>query len=134
MLTHIIPHPRAGIFPYRSRIFFRQTLAVIGATLVGSLVAILLMAALSHQAARAGPPLAEPPISAGLLLQAGRADALFEAPTLKSYMAVEINGQATRVKGLRNPSSSWPEGIYVLPLLERSAVGRPFMTLGQRPI
>ena len=53
MLMHTIARPRAGVFPYRSKTFFRHTLAVIGATLLGSVVALLLMAALTHQAARA---------------------------------------------------------------------------------
>lgn len=129
-----------GAFPYRTRVALQQALSVIATTLVASLMAFALVLAFMIQAAKAAQPVdpvaADLP-TAGLFFNAGRDDALFEAPTLKSEVAIDINGEVARVRvrqRFHNPSSLWLEGIYVFPLPERSAVDRLVMIVGERRV
>ncbi len=139
MSTRATSHRAAGVFPPRARTILRRSLAVVAATLATGLVTLLAALLLPQAVGAAQPaaPFAEGPPPAGLFFKAGRDDALFEAPTLKSDVAVEVNGRVARVKvrqRFHNPSAAWLEGVYVFPLPERSAVDRLVMTVGQRRI
>jgi Ca-activated chloride channel family protein len=139
MSTSATAYRTAGIFPPRAREVLRRSLAVVAATLATGFVTLLAAVLLPHavRAAQPADPLAEGPPPAGLFFKAGRDDALLEAPTLKSDVAVEVNGRVARVKvrqRFHNPSDAWLEGVYVFPLPERSAVDRLVMTVGARRI
>ncbi len=129
-----------GAFPYRPRVALQGALSVIATILLASLMAFALVMAFMIQAAKAAPPIDPvagdlPP--AGLFFNAGRDDALFEAPTLKSEVAIDLNGEVARVRvrqHYHNPASVWLEGIYVFPLPERSAVDRLVMIVGERRV
>ncbi|MDH3917008.1 MAG: marine proteobacterial sortase target protein [Rhodospirillales bacterium] len=139
MSTSATSHRAGDVFPPRARTILRRSLAVVAATLAAGLVTLLAVLLLPQavRAAQPAAPFAEAPPPAGLFFKAGRDDALLEAPTLKSDVAVELNGQVARVKvrqRFHNPSDAWLEGVYVFPLPERSAVDRLVMTVGQRRI
>jgi Ca-activated chloride channel family protein len=139
MSTRTLSRRSRDVFPPRAGAILGRVLVMVAATLAAGLVALLtvLLLAQAVRAAQPAAPLAEAAPPAGLFFKAGRADALLEAPTLRSDVAVEINGQVARVKvrqRFRNPSDAWLEGVYVFPLPERSAVDRLIMTVGQRRI
>ena len=128
----------SGILPRHAAALCKRTAAVIAGTLLASLILLAFTTILAPQALRAGTHAdgAEAPM-AGLFFRTGRAEAVLEAPTLRSDVHIRVSGQVARVKvrqRFRNPSKVWLEGIYVFPLPERSAVDRLIMTVGDRRV
>jgi Ca-activated chloride channel family protein len=134
-----------GAFPARTVIMLWSAARVIGAVLLATIAILLLLALLfpgAIRAARAQGPAtgaaagAAAP-TAGLFFRAGRADAVFEAPTLASEVEISVAGLVSRVtvrQHFINPARVWMEGIYVFPLPEHAAVDRLTMTVGGREI
>ena len=130
------------LFTRRQSADCRRALATVAATLLLSLLALVLVALLGPRsllAVRAAEPpaIVEEVWPAGLFFLGGAPDQAFEAPLLESQVAISVSGQVSRVavkQHFRNPSQIWLEGIYVFPLPERSAVDRLIMTVGTRQI
>src|SRR5690606_3182420 len=73
----------------------------------------------------------------GLFFRSAEPGSAFEAPLLKTEVALDVHGMVTRAtvrQVFHNPSDRWLEGIYVFPLPERSAVDRLTMHVGERRI
>jgi Ca-activated chloride channel family protein len=140
MVTDILSSEPSGVFGRHAVLVLRRTLIVLSATLITSLVALGVLALLTARGACAAPLQGaglDEGVAAGLYFNAGREDALFEAPTVASDVAIDLNGQVARVtvrQHFVNPSAVWLEGIYVFPLPEGSAVDRLTMTIGERRI
>ena len=138
-----------GPFPARTAVMLWSAARVIGAVLLATIAVLLLLGLLFPGAIRTagaaavgtgavgtgavgtGAP------AAGLFFRAGRADAVFEAPTLASEVEISVAGLVSRVtvrQHFINPARVWMEGIYVFPLPERAAVDRLTMTVGGREI
>ncbi len=117
----------------------QEALGVAACVLVAALLAIgLVLTVRAAEAAPPGAPLQDrDALRAGLFFKSGRADAVLEAPTLASDVAIEIHGLVARVtvrQTFHNPSGAWLEGVYVFPLPERSAVDELVMTVGGRKV
>ena len=105
-----------------------------GPVLIARIAVLLALVLLFPDAIRAAH--AQEP-TAGLFFRAGRADAVFAAPTLASEVDISVAGLVSRVtvrQHFINPARVWMEGIYVFPLPERAAVDRLTMTVGGREI
>ena len=136
-----------GALPARTAVMLWSAVRVIGAALLATIAILLLLALLfpgairtagaeRHAGGFAAAAGTEPP-AAGLFFRAGRADAVFEAPTLASEVEISVAGLVSRVtvrQHFINPTRVWMEGIYVFPLPERAAVDRLTMTVGGREI
>jgi len=131
-----------GAFPPRTAVMLWSTARIIGATLLATIIVLLLLGLVSAGATRAAEAAsgvaigAESP-NAGLFFRAGREDAVFEAPTLASEVDISVAGLVSRVtvrQHFINPAKVWMEGIYVFPLPELAAVDRLTMTVGGREI
>ncbi len=127
------------VFSRRQAIDCRNALVAVTATLLLSLLLLLLTAWLAPQSLRAAEPPAAPEEvwPAGLFFLGGGESQAFEAPLLESEVAIAVSGRVSRVtvtQRFRNPSAVWLEGLYVFPLPERSAVDRLTMTVGTRQI
>ena len=133
-----------GALPARTAVMLWRAVRVIGAVLLATIAILLLLGLLFPGAIRTAGAAAvgtgavgtEPP-AAGLFFRAGRADAVFEAPTLASEVEISVAGLVSRVtvrQHFINPTRVWMEGIYVFPLPERAAVDRLTMTVGGREI
>ncbi len=123
-----------GPFPARSAAMLRGAVGVIGATLLAAIAILLSLGPLFPGAIRAAHAQEQ---TAGLFFRAGSDDAVFEAPTLASEVAISVAGLVSRVtvrQHFVNPARVWMEGIYVFPLPERAAVDRLTMTVGGREI
>ncbi|MHA1154251.1 MAG: marine proteobacterial sortase target protein, partial [Alphaproteobacteria bacterium] len=141
-ISSIMPDTR-GAFPARTAIMLWSAARVIGAVLLATIAALLLLGLLFPGAIRAAGTVTgavaagtEAP-AAGLFFRAGRDDAVFEAPTLASEVEISVAGLVSRVtlrQHFINPARVWMEGIYVFPLPERAAVDRLTMTVGGREI
>ena len=105
-----------------------------GTVFIAKIAVLLSLALLFPEAIRAAYAQEQ---TAGLFFRAGRADAVFEAPTLVSEVEISVAGLVSRVtvrQHFINPTRVWMEGIYVFPLPERAAVDRLTMTVGGREI
>ncbi len=129
----------------RAAAVLRRAVRFAGAGLIAeiaalSLIVLLLPGAIGAACAQ-GPAgghaaTAEPP-PAGLFFRTERAEAVLEAPRLKSDVRIAVNGLISRVtvrQRFVNPTKLWMEGVYVFPLPERSAVDRLHMTVGGRRV
>ncbi len=133
---------RSNVFPRRSALLFMETASVVGLVLLLG-ASIMLLAALSSKSAW-GQALMDPAaaasseeLPAGLFFSAGRADALLEAPRLKTDVVIRVNGEVARARVRQrfvNPASVWLEGIYVFPLPQGAAVDRLTMVVGERRV
>lgn len=130
-----------GVFPPVVRkVLLRNTLQMI-VSLFGGLLLLVALAYLAPGSLPAAPtnvlPAANQDVPAGLFFNAGKADAAFEAPLLRSDVNIEVNGLVSRIKVTQlflNPSDVWLEGTYVFPLPEKSAVDRMTLVIGDRRI
>ena len=134
-----------GVLRRRNMMRVQRTLFSVATTLIAGLAALAFLAAFGGRVAGAAPSQSaaiaaagfDERVVAGLYFNAGREDAVFEAPVLASDVAIDLNGQVARVRVRQhfvNPSPVWLEGIYVFPLPEKSAVDRLTMTVGQRRV
>ncbi len=145
MRHHLLPHETQSVIPPRLQRAVLHNILTIAGTLLLAVAVLLAGLAVRGVPARAETPAAEAPL-AGLFFRSGGAGGpegasfegpVFEAPTLKTDVEIEINGMVARAtvrQVFRNPSDRWMEGIYVFPLPERSAVDRLTMVVGERRV
>ncbi|MGE5766183.1 MAG: VIT domain-containing protein, partial [Bacteroidota bacterium] len=130
-LHSVIP-PVLGKAMLHNALIIAGTLALAIMVLLAGLAAGALPA--RAQGADAGAD-ADAPI--GLFFRSAEPGSAFEAPLLKTEVALDVHGMVTRAtvrQVFHNPSDRWLEGIYVFPLPERSAVDRLTMRVGERRI
>lgn len=143
MRHDLLPQPSHGIFPPQlGRAVFRDALVIAGTLGLAILVLLASLAVHSLPAAAQGQPQSQPQgapldLRAGLYFPSGEAGQALEAPTLKTDVAMTVNGMVNRVtvrQVFHNPSDRWLEGVYIFPLPERSAVDRLTMVIGERRV
>ena len=104
----------------------------------GGLVAAIALAvialALSTASQAATPGDAK---TGALLFRTEQAGQYVEAPTVRTEVAIEVNGAIARTRltqVFHNPGAEYVEGLYVFPLPEKGAVDHLWMRIGDRAI
>ena len=72
-----------------------------------------------------------------LLFKTDTAGQYVEAPTVRTEVAIEVNGAIARTRltqVFHNPGAEYVEGLYVFPLPEKGAVDHLWMRIGDRAI
>ncbi len=134
MQNVILRDLEASAFPWRYRLFLRQSALTTFLTLVG-LVLLMLMLVLFDPRGISARAQEHPP--AGLFFHGADAEMGYAAPLLKSDVVIDLEGPQARVtvrQSFQNPSDHWMEGVYVFPLPEGSAVDRLTLLVGERRI
>src|SRR5689334_16499431 len=75
--------------------------------------------------------------SGALLFKTDIAGQYIEAPTMRTEVAIEVNGAIARTRltqVFHNPGAEYVEGLYVFPLPEKGAVDHLWMRIGDRAI